>query len=141
MNVGSFRRTRFPLYAMGLLTLLSLPVLAQQASKKAEAPPGDAAEKVKLMEQGQATLLEAAQIAEKHTKGKALEVNCRIQRGSVPRGETKQPSPGSDGQQPRLIYRVDCFGMDKTMIANVDGLEKKVIDVQDAGGPQPREAR
>lgn len=104
-----------------------------------------AKEMAQLIQQGQLNLRDATSIAERHVKGTALEVTCNIQPGGTPAGERHGNPLGEQAEDPaagekespekiagsRLVYEVCCFADDKIQAVQVDGMEKKVIDVKE----------
>lgn len=111
------------------LSLATLPLLAQQDGAE---PGGDplAAAKAKLMDEGQATLTEATALAEKASKGQALEVHCQLKIRSAPAdkpsAENRRLSkPGEDDK--RLMYQVKVYAKENVKTIIVDGLERKIV--------------
>jgi hypothetical protein len=122
-----------------IASLVGLSAWAQQVGKP---PAGDlvrAKEMAALIEQGQLSLRIAAEMAEKHVKGTALEARCDMQSGSSESAERERSgNPSAEKDRPpekRLVYTVSCFANDKIQTVRVDGLTKKVIE--EPQRPQP----
>jgi len=101
-----------------------------------------------LIEKGQMNLRDASSLAEKHVKGTALDAACEIQPGggglqpmSDDLGAAKPPDKKTESDikpaERRLVYAITCFSKDRLQKVAVDGLTKKVIDVQDQTDPKP----
>ncbi|RJP42494.1 MAG: hypothetical protein C4547_00170 [Phycisphaerales bacterium] len=128
-----------PRWAIGALVLtvplaMILPAVAQREGGQ-EQPKEDvniAREIVRLIEEGQLSLTDATQLAEKHVKGEALRANCHVEMGDAkPAGSSLRPAPG--GGQPagkHLVYDVTCFAKEKGEVqeVKVDGLTRKVLE-------------
>lgn len=114
--------------------LVAWPVLALGGDDA-----GQAREIVKLIEQGQLALPQAVELAEKHSRGRAIGVSCNLQRAAA--GDEKKPAdekkPGGPSQDAamtsRVMYTINCFAKDKVQSITVDGLSKQVTD-----GKQPK---
>lgn len=129
----SIRERRTVLAAL-IAAMVCTIVLATRAQQPSKTPPGDfgrAKEAAALIERGQLSLRAAAEMAEKHVKGTAVEVRCDIQSG--PAGELERGAPGAPASPAisadrRLVYEVSCFAKDRLETVRVDAAAKKVLD-------------
>ncbi len=120
------------------VSLFVLSALAQQPGKeqtndRSQAPElNHAKEMAALIKEGQLNLRDATEIAEKHSKGTALEAKCAAQSaqpGNPNRDvSAKPPEENGDTEGKHLIYEVSCFAGDKLKTIKVDGRTKKVIE-------------
>ena len=104
----------------------------------AQTRPESAAEKIKLMQEGQAKLTEATILAENHAKGKALEARCTIEavsmgsKSGAGMGVADERGDHVRGRAPegmqRLVYTIQVFANDQVREVRVDGLERKIIE-------------
>jgi hypothetical protein len=129
---------------LAALGLIGLPALAQQTGKPPAVDVNRAKQMAALIEQGQLNLRDATAMAEKHVKGTALEVTCRIESAEPPSSPSPAPQPPTPPVEPgrpgaysaqtaqpggqRLIYDVSCFAKDRLQTVRVDGMTKHVID-------------
>jgi hypothetical protein len=131
-----------PALAALVAATLSWPTFAQRGESSTD-DVIRAKEMARLIGQGQLNLRDAAEVAEKHVKGVALEAACDI--STAPMGQSKEGGPGDDAAQasaPRLVYKVNCIAGDKILGVQVDGLTRKVVDSKDrpipeSGGGRP----
>jgi hypothetical protein len=101
-------------------------------------PDASAAEKIRLMQEGQAKLTEATILAENHAKGKALEARCTVEpmrteeRSGAGMGVAEERGDHVRGRAPegtaRLVYTIQVFANDQVREVRVDGLERKIIE-------------
>lgn len=111
------------------LGLLGMHASAQQTEKseKMRGNVDQAREMAKLIQQGQLNLRDAAEVAERHLKGTALEASAAIE----PTVRARPGDPGAAKEQPagqRLVYTVSLFASEELKSIRVDALTKKVID-------------
>ncbi|MBI1825000.1 MAG: hypothetical protein HY287_18325 [Planctomycetes bacterium] len=92
----------------------------------------NAEEIASLITQGQLNLRTATEMAEKHSKGTALEAKCELQ--FAPSIEHER-SPSADSptkmgstNERHVVYEVSCFTNGKLQTIHVDGLTKKVCE-------------
>lgn len=100
-------------------------MLADSAGGKGTDDVNRAKQMARLAEHGQFNLRDATAVAEKHVTGTALEATCGVRPGGPP-GEAEQQATGK-----RLVHAICCFAGGKIQAAQVDGVDKKVIDVQE----------
>jgi hypothetical protein len=131
--------TRVTRWALGTVVALVplgivLPSIAQRAGEPRQGSTDleQARQMAQLVEQGQLNLRDATALAEKHCKGTALEATCDFQGGpdAAPERGGPDAAPPKDGAGPRLVYEINCFAKDKIQAVRVDGLEKKVIGME-----------
>ena len=134
-------RSGLPTLVILVAATLSWPTFAQRGESSAD-DVIRAKEVARLIGQGQLNLRDAAELAEKHVKGVALEASCEVAQPLM--GQSKGDGPGDDTAQasaPRLVYTVHCFANDKILGVQVDGLTRKVIDSKDRPTPERGGAR
>ena len=125
-----------PLVMLIILGFVVLPVFGQRAGPQATGKSGQAnelvklAELVKLTEAGQLTVRAAIELAEKHTKGRALQATCEIRRGQT----RSQDLAGT-----YLVYEVCCYADHKILDVRIDGKERKVLEVRERKSPKTDE--
>jgi hypothetical protein len=116
---------------------IALPALAQRGADKRPNDVNQAKQMTELIQQGQLSLRDATTVAEKHSKGTALEASVELQAGQVQPERPDARPGGPTGDQAsagaRLIYEVTCFADNKLQVVRVDGLEKKVIGAKETG--------
>jgi hypothetical protein len=122
-----------------LVALVPLGIaLPAHARNEGGDDPGRAKKMAALIGQGQLKLVDATNLAERHTKGIALSATCEI-RTNKPEPASGEKPPGASGAQPavgsRLIYSIECFVADKVLVVSVDGLIKTVIGVASSSQP------
>lgn len=103
---------------------------AQPQGKPSPEETNRAKEVSALIEKGQLSLRDAVELAEKHSKGTALEVRCNVESG--PSGKLEQsggapPNPGARAEK-RVIFEVSCFSKNHLMTVEVDADARKVIE-------------
>lgn len=118
---------------MGPILLTGVPIClfawsswAEPSTKPKSEPFNRAKEMTALINQGQLKLRDAAELAEKHVKGIALEVTCDVFPANAERAG-KPDAPSKKDAAQRLVYQVSCFGQDKLQTIRVDGLQKRVL--------------
>lgn len=143
------KRCAVPALASLAAVGIGLPAIAQsadnqkseRATRTQQTSEVQRAQRIaELVDEGQLKLRYATALAEQHTKGMALEVECHIQSGQTmksivgksgaPPADTAKQSTGD-----RLIYEVTCFVDDHVQTVRVDGLTKQV---DAAAGSQPK---
>ena len=88
-----------------------------------------------LIAQGQLSLRAATEIAEKHSKGVALEVRCDLQ--GTPGERAGNPEPQrTPSASDRLVYSVSCFAKERVETIRVDGQTKKVMEMPGSGNDE-----
>ena len=141
-----------------ILVGLTLPAVAQHAREKAD-DTLRAQRMAQLLAEGQLALRDATALAEKHTRGIALDVSCEV--GVAPGGKvtgvpTARPTsadrggPHAQEQQSdaspsepigdRLMYSICCFHEGKIQRVTIDGKTREVISSKECtklGGDEP----
>ncbi len=128
------------LVMVAIVVFVTLPVFGQRADPQPTGKPYQMKEIVKLTEMakltetGQLTLRTAIELAEKHTKGQALQASCEVRRAK-PKGD---PSPGKvrDPIGARLIYTVCCYADKQIFDVRIDGKDRKILDVKERKTPK-----
>lgn len=139
----SQNRRRWTVGGLALLVPLGLVSVQAWSQRQAENPMRDTVQEphakrmAELIKEGQLNLRDATQIAEKHVKGVALQVNCVLQPAGVERapagterGTRDQPLEEQKDRSAgdRLVYSVSCFADERLQTVRVDGQTKRVID-------------
>jgi len=134
INMSRFMNRKV-IAAVAAVIALSLAGIATMA-RDADPRSGEvnrAKEIAALIEKGQLPLRAAAEIAEKHLKGTALEARAEI-RTSVepdpkrPHSSTPSGATGTNAAAMRIIYEVSCFSGDKVEKVRVDAVTRKVVE-------------
>jgi len=121
---------------------LVIPVVAQQLGVAGN-DISRAKEIAGLVAIGQLKLADATALAERQVGGTALDARVDLQTDETGRMPAAGAAPGAKQEPPtygkKLVYDVTIFSKDRIQFIRVDGLNRKVIGVQEskpvAGSP------
>jgi len=100
----------------------------QDKQQEKPKPPGDARhqEIVRLIEEGQLKLRDAVTLAEKETRGAAIEVRCNIQPVAASDSEKEKARGPQANASKQLVYEIVCYANRQMTTVHVNGLTRKV---------------
>jgi hypothetical protein len=126
------------LVALGSLSFV-WPAWAVYGGEEPTVEVPQAKEIAALIAHGQLNLRDATALAEGHVDGTALAAKCRAEliaspAKPEPAGPQHLATPSAQ-QKPatekRLVYEVSCFARNTVHTVRIDGLARKVMDVQE----------